>query len=123
MKTSADYMRTWRANKPLAAMLHQLQGRKSRTRIEGSGACELTIEDLAELCAPMVCSVTGVPLRWTDIDWDPWRPSVDRIDPDKGYLKGNVRLVCAMYNIARRRWSDEEVLYMAQSLVSKAQRK
>lgn len=112
-------MRAWRLNRPCANILHQLQGRKHRTRTEGSELCELTLDDIEELCRPMVCSMTGMQLRWTDIPWDPWRPSVDRIDPYKGYVRGNVRLVCTMYNIARRRWSDEEVLLMAKALVAR----
>ena len=28
-------------------------------------------------------------------------PSLDRINPDKGYIPGNVRIVCNAYNMAK----------------------
>ena len=112
-------MRKWRTRHPCANILHQLKGRKHRTKTAGSEACDLTLEDIKALCEPMICSVTGVPLRWTDIPFDPWRPSIDRINSNKGYVHGNVRLVCTMYNLAKHRWTDEEVLFMASSLVAR----
>lgn len=112
-------MRKWRTRHPCANILHQLKGRKHRTKTAGSEACDLTLEDIKALCEPMICSVTGVPLRWTDILFDPWRPSIDRIDSNKGYVHGNVRLVCTMYNLAKHRWTDDEVLFMASSLVAR----
>jgi hypothetical protein len=39
----------------------------------------------------------------------PWRLSPDRIDNKKGYVKGNVRLVCHIFNIARSDFSDEQL--------------
>lgn len=40
----------------------------------------------------------------------PYQASLDRIDNNKGYIKGNIRYVCFMFNIARNNFSDEEVL-------------
>tara|TARA_B100001094_G_scaffold333172_1_gene409234 strand:+ start:5541 stop:5999 length:459 start_codon:yes stop_codon:yes gene_type:complete len=39
----------------------------------------------------------------------PWRLSPDRIDNKKGYVKGNVRLVCHIFNVARCDFSDEQL--------------
>jgi hypothetical protein len=41
---------------------------------------------------------------------NPWKPSLDRIDSTKGYLKGNVRFVTAMANICKGAFPDEDVV-------------
>ena len=66
---------------------------------------------LRELTKPMMCVQSGHPLQW---HWDnpglnPWKPSVDRIDSSKGYVRGNVQVVCLIYNLCKHRWSDSVV--------------
>lgn len=83
---------------------------------------DLTEDFLSELLAPMVCSVTDIPLSY---EWDgegrtnPWGPSVDRIDSAGGYTMDNVRLVCWAYNLAKSDWTDETVLRLALALAEK----
>jgi hypothetical protein len=50
---------------------------------------------------PKVCSKWGIELDWNlnRIQWN--SPSLDRRDNNKGYIKGNVRLVCNSYNSAK----------------------
>lgn len=71
----------------------------------------------------MQCEVTGKKLSW---QWNgpgnnPWAPSIDRIDCSKGYIKGNMRVVCWAYNIARRDWPDAIVFELAKSLLGKSE--
>lgn len=40
----------------------------------------------------------------------PYSASVDRIDNSLGYIRGNIRFICHMANIARNRYSDEQVV-------------
>ena len=40
----------------------------------------------------------------------PYSASIDRIDNSKGYMKGNIRFVALMFNYARNRFSDEQVI-------------
>jgi len=40
----------------------------------------------------------------------PYQASLDRIDNNKGYIKGNIRFVALMFNYARNRFSDEQVI-------------
>jgi len=47
----------------------------------------------------------------------PQMPSVDRIDPSKGYIKDNCRIVCIIYNFAKNMWTDKDVMILAESLV------
>jgi len=62
------------------------------------------------------CSVTG-------ITFDPvgsktaFVGHVDRTIPKLGYIKSNCKIVCACYNLAKKDWSDDDVMKMAKALV------
>lgn len=45
-------------------------------------------------------------------------PSLDRVDPNKGYTRDNVQVVTWIYNRAKLRSSDAAVLEFAKALVS-----
>lgn len=40
---------------------------------------------------------------------NPWKPSIDRIDSSKGYVKGNIRFVVTMANHCKNKYTDEDV--------------
>jgi hypothetical protein len=73
--------------------------------------CDLDLPYLAELWINQngKCSLTG---QWLDYasgtpdDKNPYRTSVDRIDNNKGYVKGNVRLLTHWANNAKSTWPD-----------------
>ena len=48
---------------------------------------------------------------------DPLKPSLDRIDGSKGYLKGNVRFVTMVANFAKQDFSDEVLLEFCKAVV------
>ena len=50
---------------------------------------------------------------------DPHSVSIDRIDCAKGYIPGNVRLVCKVVNIMRMTMSDEDLRKWARHLADK----
>lgn len=89
-------------------------------------AFSLTRKDFEDMCATNTCAATGLPLRWPTCEAGnsrgPYSPSIDRKDPNNGYVRGNVRVVCWMYNAAKNNWSDEDVMLMAEALVSQKAR-
>lgn len=48
----------------------------------------------------------------------PLSPSLDRIDPNRGYEPGNIRITSYLYNIARNRWSDDETILAFRSIIA-----
>lgn len=54
------------------------------------------------------CAVTNIELTHKNNDMT--CVSIDRIDSSKGYLKGNVQLVCAAVNFMKRSWTQEQVI-------------
>tara|TARA_B100000902_G_C27064951_1_gene791021 strand:- start:39 stop:782 length:744 start_codon:yes stop_codon:yes gene_type:complete len=43
------------------------------------------------------------------LDNDKWLVSIDRIDSNKGYIKGNVQLVCSLYNQMKMDRTEEDM--------------
>lgn len=52
---------------------------------------------------------------------NPNSPSLDKIDPHKGYTRDNVRLVCWWYNVSKQQFSDEEVIRYCQLVIQNNQ--
>ena len=72
----------------------------------------LTIPYLAKLWFKQKgrCALTGIMLEYESGDpqsKNPYRTSVDRIDNNRGYVQGNVRLLTHWANNAKSTWPDE----------------
>ena len=76
-----------------------------------------------------VCQVTGIPFVIDTNDCEfvverdvhtrsPFTPSIDKIDPTKGYTKDNCQIVVYMYNTCKNTFSDEAVKYFCRSFVN-----
>ncbi len=46
-------------------------------------------------------------------------PSVDRIDPKKGYVYSNIRIVCFSLNAAIGNWGDEKTLEVMRTWIAR----
>lgn len=84
----------------------------------------LTLEHLNEIWQQQngICPFTGFKLElraYTDRDRLSIKSaSLDRIDNSKGYVIGNVRFVSVMFNLARNKFSDKEVIEFAHAIVA-----
>lgn len=99
--------RARKAKDPVKVFFTNLQARALRQR----GHFGLSLEQVRQLMAPMVCSQTGHELSW---EWhgvgpNPWAPSVDRIDSSIGYEMGNIQVVSWIYNRCKGEWPDDVV--------------
>jgi hypothetical protein len=65
-----------------------------------------------------VCQATGLKLNLTfgKEKLNPLGPSLDRINPKIGYIVGNVRMVCWIFNRAKGDGSDNDVWLLAEAL-------
>lgn len=64
------------------------------------------------------CAVTGLPLE-PNGSKTAYTAHVDKKIPKLGYLMSNCRLVCATFNLAKKHWTDADVLKMARALVAR----
>lgn len=82
----------------------------------------ITSEDVEALADQngWCCAVTGLPFRLNKINnRRPYAPSVDRIDPAKGYHRDNCRIVCAAVNFAMNVWGEPMLRELAHAVVNK----
>ena len=47
----------------------------------------------------------------------PYNISIDRIDSSKGYIKGNIQLVCGIVNVMKSDSSEDEFLQLCKKIV------
>lgn len=72
----------------------------------------LAHDDLRRMYDAGACAISGVAFStWKPASAfrSPWVPSLDRIDPSKGYTPDNTRLVCAAVNLAMNEWGEDVV--------------
>ena len=76
--------------------------------------CNLTLEYLKELWEKQkgICPYSGCKmfLHLREEKHFPYSSSLDRIDPSKGYEKGNVEFVCLFVNYGKNGFSKESVI-------------
>lgn len=107
--------RRWEAANPAMKLLNTCRKNAKRRGQE----CTITADDIKGMLAPMTCAASGLPLtreRGDGSARNPWAPSVDRIDNSKGYVPGNVRIVCAIFNMMRADWADDALLRVVKAL-------
>lgn len=72
------------------------------------------------------CELTGLPFQFERRGHNRRRPymaSLDRIDAEGGYTRGNVRLVCVAVNLALNDWGEKILLEIAEGLIRQAHRR
>lgn len=122
-----EYHRNWRdANRLTPDRRAQIILTFTQTRAKRRGLeCDLTREFIAERLTRGRCEATGFPLVLEDAarglkKIHPHAPSIDRIDPRKGYTQDNCRVVAYIYNVAKADYTDSDVLELARALVAQA---
>jgi hypothetical protein len=70
----------------------------------------LTANDLQDLLLHSKgrCAVTGIRFQMKMVGrYRPFYPSLDRIDSSRGYVHGNMRIVCYAVNVAMLHWGED----------------
>jgi hypothetical protein len=67
----------------------------------------------ADLATPEICPVLGIPITYGAPVGSPGLPSVDRIDPKKGYTKDNVCVISYRANTIKQDATVDELLAVA----------
>lgn len=72
--------------------------------------CEYSFDTLVNLWETQdgLCAYSGIPMTFGSYGDKNWTCSVERIDNTKGYLKGNVCLICYEFN-TNIQWSKEKI--------------
>lgn len=109
-------MAEWRKNNPAKRILSNLKQRDNLT--------DITEEWINKKLKKGVCEATGIKFVNTEygtvksgFNFNPWAPSVDRINHELGYKKNNCRLVVWAFNRARGKWADEDMIKLAKGIL------
>lgn len=65
------------------------------------------------------CAVSLIPFRIDRSKRSPFMPSLDRIDPSKGYHPSNCRLVAYIVNCALNQFGEDALTEMSRAIVAK----
>ena len=76
---------------------------------------DLDEEWVLEKLSSGVCEVTNVPFDYTN---KTFAPSMDRVEPSKGYTKDNTKVVIWIYNSAKGVGTHEDVMKLARALTN-----
>lgn len=97
------------ATKRRGSITEMLYACKTRAKQKG---LEFNLVE-ADIVIPEKCPALGKPLSADIRRNNPWRPSVDRIDNDKGYIRGNVVIVSYRANKLKNNATIDELRRMA----------
>lgn len=93
-------------------ILHTNSKRSSKTR---GHTFHLTVQDIRDLWMAQqgLCKYSNIPMELVASSrcskFIPQQASLDRIDSNKGYEKGNIQLICLFLNYGKNKFSDEQV--------------
>lgn len=68
------------------------------------------------------CAISGLSFEWSR-DRSPRCPSLDRILPERGYVRGNVQVVLYAINIGKWTWAIDDVLPIWSEVARRASRR
>lgn len=94
---------------------HTIEGRAARLFYNARNRAKQSRRDIEfnitkdyvyKLLMPMTCAITNVKLELGE-NSTPYSPSIDRIDNNRGYVKGNIQIVAQMYNFCKNNYTDK----------------
>lgn len=104
IERKANWYQNKEANKTLDERLKETLARvKSRAKLKAV-PFDLTLDDLKKAYTP-ICPILNIELNWYDPKNEGGRaedtPALDRIDPKKGYVKGNIAFISTLANMMK----------------------
>ena len=74
---------------------------------------DITVEDLEIIDT---CPILHIPLNWNGGPRTDNTPSLDKINPELGYIKGNCRIISNLANTMKNKASEEQLIVFSQNI-------
>lgn len=116
-RINSSLAKYWQTNKGRADRLWRGAVKNKRRWVEGS---TLTFEHVLKGVERGTCAVTGMAFDFkppTNSQYNPYAPSLDRINPKLPYTNENVRVVIWQYNLMKGEISDTDVYIIASAII------
>jgi len=99
-------------------LIGRLSGIRDRARTKGL-AYDLTQNWLRDKVSTGVCDVTGIKFNTKEANTitNPYYPSIDRIDSNKGYTEDNCQLVVFIYNVLKADNKESDIKLFAEKFI------
>lgn len=98
-----QYLRDWK-DRNREKNLFQLAQHRAKTK-----GIEFNIE-LSDIIIPEICPILGLPIKKAIDGNRDLSPSLDRIDNDKGYIKGNIQVISFKANAMKLTANKDELI-------------
>lgn len=98
---------------------HLYQGAKTRSN-KNNLPIDITANWIEKKLDLGVCELTGLPFDFSPpkkTQYNPYSPSVDRINSNRGYTKRNTRIVLTAVNVALNQYGEKIMLPILEALV------
>ena len=102
----------WRESNRLQSLIYST---KQTAKKKGLNH-DISIEDLIQV---EMCPLTGILIDWGCSGRHLSNPSIDRIDPSKGYVKGNVEIMSCLGNSMKNAATREQLVYFAKEILKR----
>jgi len=96
--------------KPITRMMMNTKARAHQRNIEFN----LEYEDIK---ITKVCPILEVPFEIGTKDSYAFSPTIDRIDPNKGYIKGNIKVISMLANKMKNNATKEQCQAFAKNII------
>ncbi len=72
--------------------------------------------ELGDIVIPDICPLLGIKIKSTEVRNSPNNPSLDKIIPEKGYIKGNIWIISNRANTLKNDASLQELELLVENL-------
>lgn len=103
----------WRQENPSKRLIHATRQSAKLKNLEHN-------IDETDLPCPEFCPLLGIKIDYTAGNGKTMlKPSVDRIDPTKGYIKGNVEVMSSLANTMKSKATPEQLITFAKNILKR----
>ena len=113
IERKAEWHQHSRNNRDIQGQILDMVTRAKNRAIEKGIPFDLTPEDIPYT---EICPLLNIQLNWKHGPRVKNTPSLDRIIPEKGYVKGNVRIISNLANMMKSYASNEELQTFASNI-------
>ena len=100
---------------------HKLISRAKKRAIEKNIEINISFDKVKKALDNGICELTGLPFDFNPTEktqYNPYAPSIDRIDSQKGYVDCNIRVVLAAVNSALNQYGEETMLPILKAMIN-----